>query len=193
VALLASLASRLAQVAVIGPALARLKRRAVRVAIGGALIGLFGVMGFAYLIVALRNGIEPYLGPIWTPVAIGGGLLLLAGIAYLVFIRPRGAEASTAEAQAAAVRDKIVGPARKLEGQVAKSPLQSLAIALAVGFAAASLLRILRGRQQAGAPRPYDGAGLRPPPHPASSERPAWMREVVLRETERRRRNGKSA
>lgn len=190
--LLASLAARAAQVAVVGPALARLKKRAVRAMIGGALIGLFGVMGFAYLIVALRNGVEQYLGPIWTPLAIGGFLLVLAGIAYLVFLKPRGSEASAAEAQAAAMRDKIVAPARKLEGQVAKSPLQSLAVALAVGFAAASVLRIIRGRGEPPHPRTTDGAGM-PPPHPRGPERPAWMREVVLRETDRRRGNGRSA
>jgi hypothetical protein len=190
--LLASLAARAAQIAVVGPAIARLKKRAVRSLIGGALIALFGIMGFAYLIVALRNGLEQYLGPIWTPLAVGGFLLVLAGIAYLVFLKPRGSEASKAEAQASAMRDKIVAPARKLEGQVAKSPLQSLAIALAVGFAAASVLRIIRGRGQQPQPRTTDGTGA-PPPRPRETERPAWMREVVLRETDRRRGNGRGA
>jgi hypothetical protein len=73
---------------------------------------------------------------------------------------------------------------------VAQRPLQSLAIALAVGFAGASLLRLLRGRQQPAPPPRHDGYG-QAPPHPTAAERPAWMREVVLRETDRRKGNGR--
>lgn len=193
-ALLASLAGRFARVALVGPALTRLKRRAIRVAVGGALIFAFGIIGFAYLLVALRTELERHIGPIWTPLAIGAGLLVLAGIAYLVFIRPRGSEAQTAESQAAAIRDKIVGPARKLEGQVAERPLQTLALALAVGFAAASVLRMLRGRQQDAGRRAHDGVGdAAPSEPPPAGQRPAWMREVVLRETERRKADGRGA
>jgi hypothetical protein len=190
--LLVSLAGLLAQVAMVGPAIARLKRRAIRSAIGGALIALFGILGLVYLLAALRTVLEGEIGPVWAPVAIGGGLAVLAGIAYLVFLRPRAPEGKTAAAtQADAVRDRIVGPARAIEGQIAQRPLQSIAIALAVGFAAAALLRMLRDRRPPAAPR-YDGYGQRPP-HPSGAERPAWMREVVLRETERRRANGKGA
>lgn len=188
-ALIASLASRLAQVALVGPAIARLKRKAIRSAIGGALLALFGILGLVYLLAALRTALEREIGPLWAPVAIGGGLLVLAGIAYLVFLKPRAAESDAATMQADAMRDRIVGPARAIEGQVAQRPLQSIAIALAAGFAGASLLRILRGRTPSPTPR-HDGYG-QPPPHPMGAERPAWMREVVLRETDRRKANGR--
>ncbi len=186
-ALIASLASRLAQVALVGPAIARLKRKAIRSAIGGALIALFGILGLIYLLAALRTALEREIGPLWAPVAIGGGLLVLAGIAYLAFLRPRGGDRETAGTEADAVRDRIVGPARAIEGQVAQRPLQSIAIALAVGFAGAALLRMLRGR----APSPPRYDRYAPPPHPTGAERPAWMREVVLRETDRRKGNGR--
>lgn len=188
-ALIASLASRLAQVALVGPAIARLKRKAIRSAIGGALLALFGILGLIFLLAALRAVLEQEIGPIWAPVAIGAGLLVLAGIAYLVFLKPRRAEREGATSEAEAVRDRIVGPARAIEGQVAQRPLQSIAIALAVGFAGATLLRMLRGGRTPSAPR-YDGYGA-PPPHPMGAERPAWMREVVLRETDRRKANGR--
>ncbi len=188
-ALIASLAGRLAQVALVGPAIARLKRKAIRSAIGGALLALFGVLGLIFLLAALRVVLEQEIGPIWAPVAIGAGLLVLAGIAYLVFLKPRRAEREDATSEAEAVRDRIVGPARAIEGQVAQRPLQSIAIALAVGFAGATLLRMLRGGRTPSPPR-YDEYGA-PPPHPMGAERPAWMREVVLRETDRRKANGR--
>lgn len=190
--LLTSLAGRAAQLALVGPVIARLKRRAIRAAVGGALIALFGVLGLVFLLTALRTELDRHLGAVWSPVAIGAGLLAIAGIAYLVFLKPRASEGEAAASQAEAMRDKIVEPARKLEGQVAKSPLQSLAIALAVGFAAASLLRILRGRQDQAARRGNDGTGV-PPSEPPPPRRPPWMREVVLRETERRKGNGRGA
>jgi len=190
--LLTSLAGRAAQVALVGPVIARMKRRAIRAAIGGALLALFGLLGLAYLLTALRNELDRHLGSVWSPLAIGAGLLVIAGIAYLVFLKPRVSEGEAAASQAEAMRDRIVGPARKLEAQVAKSPLQSLAVALAVGFAAASLLRLLRGRQDQAARRSYDGTGAPPPSEPPPPQRPPWMREAVLRETERRKGNGRA-
>jgi hypothetical protein len=190
-ALFASLAGRFAQIALVGPAIARMKRNAVRDAIGGALIALFGIVGLIFLLAGLRTVLEGEIGPVWAPVAIGGGMLVLAGIAYLAFLRPRASEGKAAAIEAEAMRERIAGPARAVESQVTQRPLQSIAIALAIGFAGASLLRMLRGRRQAPSPR-YDGYGQRPP-HPAGAERPAWMREVVLRETDRRKSNGRGA
>ncbi len=160
----------------------------MRTAIGGALLALFGVLGLVYLLAALRTVLDGAIGPVWSPVAIGGGLVVLAGIAYLAFLQPRTSEGRAAATQVEAVRDKIVGPARVLENEVAQRPLQALAIALAVGFAGATLLRLMRGRQPP--PARFDAYG-RPPPHLVGAERPAWMREVVLRETDRRRDNGR--
>jgi hypothetical protein len=190
---LASLASRAAQLALIGPAIARLKRRATRMAIGGVLVAIFGAFALAYLVIGAHIALERQIGPLWAPLAIGVAFIALAAIAYLAFLRPRASESESADARAAAVRDKIAGPARRLEGQVASNPLQSLAIALAVGFAAASLLRLLRGRERAAEPPPSSPWPRQAAGEPPRGERPPWMREVVLRETERRRTNGKGA
>jgi hypothetical protein len=189
--LLASLAGRAAQMALIAPALARLKRRATRTIVGGVLLLVFGGFGLAYLLIALRLELERYIGPAWTPLAIGLAFCLFAAIAYFALLRPRKSEAMSAEAQASEMRDRIVAPARRLESQVSSNPLQSVAIALAVGFAAASLLRLLRGGERRAPASPWprrDGEAPRP-----EATRPAWMREVVLRETDRRRANGKGA
>ena len=182
-ALIASLAGRLAQVALVGPAIARLKRKAIRAAIGIALLALFGILGFVYLLAALRTLLEREIGPLWAPLAIAGGLLALAGIAYLAFLRPRGAESDNSASPADVVRDRMTGTARALEGQVAQRPLQSLAVALAVGFAGAMLLRLVRGRQRAAR---KDG-----PDAPSDAELAAWVREAVQREAERRKANGR--
>jgi hypothetical protein len=193
VAFLASLASRAAQVALIGPAVARIKRRATRAAVGGVLVLVFGGFGVAYLLIALRVELERHIGPLWAPVAIGGVLCLLALVAYVALLRPRRSEHASVEAQAQAVRDRIVAPARRLEGQIVGNPLQSVALALAVGFAAASLLRMLRrDRETPAAPAsPWPREQAAQPRR--ESERPPWMREVVLRETDRRRTDGKGA
>lgn len=187
-ALIASLAGRLAQVALVGPALARMKRKAIRTAIGAALLALFGIFALVYLLAALRIVLEREVGPVWAPLAIGGGLLVLAGIAYLAFLRPRAAERETSAVPADLVRERIAEPARVLQGQVAQRPLQSVAIALAVGFAGATLLRLLRGRRHATPP-----GNFARPPAPSDAEWSAWLREAVRQEAERRKANGRGA
>ncbi len=173
---LASLAGRLAQVALVGPAIARLKRRAARTALGGALLALSGLGGLVFLLAALRTWLDGMIGPIWSPAAIGAGLLVCAGIAGLVFLKPRATKGEKAATQAEALHDTLVGPARAREDRVARHPLQSLAIALAAGFAGATLLRLRRGRRPA-APLPRDDDNGR-------------MRDAALHATHRRKGNG---
>lgn len=190
--MLASLVGRLAQVALIGPAVARFRRKTVRTLIGGVLIAFFGVFGLAYLLIGLRQELDWYLGPIFAPLAIGAVLFVFAGIVYLALLRPRRSDAETAARQAAAMRHKIARPARKIEEQVAGNPLQSVAAAAAVGFAAAYLLRFLRQRSKAG----EGEAGGRRHDDDDENTPPPWAREVlreVLREARRRRANGSGA
>ncbi len=184
-ALIASLAGRLAQVALVGPALARMKRKAIRTAIGGGLLVLFAILALVFLLAALRTVLEREIGPVLAPLAIGGGLLVLAGIAYLAFLRPRTTDADTPATPSELFRDRVAGPARAVEGQIAQRPLQSVAIALAVGFAGATLLRMLRGRRQS----PREDGYSRPP----EADIPAWLREAAQREAERRKANGRAA
>jgi len=187
-----SMAGRLARLALVAPAITRMKRRAVRSTIGGALILVLGTLGFAYLLIAVRVELERHIGPLWAPVAIGGALCLFAGIAYLAYFRPRRARAQPAEAATAGLPPEVTASVRRLETQVANRPLQSVAVALAVGFAAAYALRLLRKDRTPAAPPPSSPWPRAPEPR-RDGERPPWMREVVLRETDRRRTNGKGA
>lgn len=167
-----------------------MKRNAVRAAIGLALVAVLGGLGLTYLLIALRHQLEREIGPLWTPLAIGGVLALTALIAYVALLRPRHAGRAAAAAPSLGMPPELAAPLRNIESTVSKNPLPSIAVALAAGFAAAAVLRIVR-RQRTGAPR-GNGAYGQPPPHPSGAERPAWMREAVLRETGRRKGNGRS-
>ena len=185
-----NLAARMARLAMIGPMLARMKRNATRAAIGIGLVALLGGLALTYLLIALRYQLEQEIGPLWTPLAIGGGLAALALTAYLVFLRPRRESTAERATETAGAMPDLGAPIRNLESKVSKSPLLSLAIALAGGFAAASLLRVLR-------PRPRTGNGAAEPPG-SDKEMPTWMRDALLRdalrrEAERRKANGRGA
>jgi hypothetical protein len=187
------LAGRLAQVALVGPAVARMKRRAIRSAIGIALVGLCGTLGAIYLLAAVRFELEQYIGPLWAPVAIGGVLCLVALVAYLVLLKaPRRPQAeAAAETSSLGLPPDLAAPIQQLGAQVSSKPLQSIALAVAAGFAAAMVLRMVRQRNQRKA-APQSAA---PPPRANGRAEPdgPWVREVVLRETERRRANGRGA
>jgi len=180
--------------ALIAPAIARLKRNATRAALGIGLIVVFGGFGLAYLLIALSRLLEREIGPLWTPVAIGGVLCLAALGAYLALLRPRARPHASHEAAAIGLPPELAAPMRNLETRVAKNPLASIAVAVGAGFAAAALLRMLRGRRYPASPWPPGGVGAaQPRPGTGTSERPSWMREVLLRETERRKSNGRGA
>ena len=183
-----SLAGRLAQVALVAPALARMKRCAIRMSVGGALVLVFGLFGLAYLLIALRIAVEPLIGPLWTPLAIGGGLCLIAFVAYLGLVRPlRPMEKPLAASEEKAIPAALAEPMQRIETHVAKNPLQSVAIALAAGFAATMLLRLLRRPR----PQPTRSAAA----HKANghADADAWLREMVARELDRRRAEERTA
>lgn len=186
------LAGRLARIALVAPALARLKRSATRAAIGLGLVLVLGGLALAYLLIAVRYQLEREIGPLWTPLAIGGGLAIAALIAYFALLRPRRPREAAASAEAIGVPPELAASMRTLETKVARNPLPSIAVALAAGFAAAAVLRMLRRRDATPPPRGAD-SGLGTAPRTSRPEQPPWMREVLLRETERRRANGKGA
>jgi hypothetical protein len=185
------LAGRLARIALVAPALSRLKRNATRAAIGIGLVLVLGGLGLAYLLIALRYQLEREIGPLWTPLAMGGGLALAALAAYFALLRPRRPRQAAASAEAIGVPPELAASVRTLETKVANNPLPSVAVALAAGFAAAAVLRMLRRREAAPPPRGTTAFGTAP--STGRPEQPPWMREVLLRETERRRTNGKGA
>ena len=188
-----SMAGRLARLALVAPAIERMKRRAIRNAIGAGLVIVFGTLGVAYLLIALRVELEYYIGPLWAPVAIGGTLCLIAGISYLVYLRPRRPRRQPAQAPSIGIPPELSASVRGLETQVANRPLQSVAVALAVGFAAAYAMRLLRKDRAPAAAPPPSSPWPRAPDPLREAERQAWMREGMLREADRRRANGKGA
>jgi hypothetical protein len=192
VSLATLLAGRVARIALLAPALARMKRNAVRAALGIGLVALFGGLGLAYLLVALRVQLEREIGPLWAPLAIGGVLALAALVAYLALLRPRRRRAPAMTAESAGLPPELGASMRTLETKVAQNPLPSIAVALAAGFAAAALLRLLRQRSAAPRPRADGAADTAPPPRTSRSEPPPWTRETIVRETERRKGNGRA-
>jgi hypothetical protein len=49
-----------------------------------AAIALFAVVCFIFLLVALNAALLPWVGPIWAPLIIAGGALVIAAILYIV-------------------------------------------------------------------------------------------------------------
>lgn len=181
-ALVASLAGRLARVAMVAPAVARIKSKVARMITGGLLLVLLGSIGVIYLLAAFRVELERYLGVVWPPVIIGVLFCVFAGIAYLMFLRPRRSDARAAEAEDKKVMKRFVRPAQRVEGKIAARPWLSFGGSLATGFAAAYLLHLLRGgknRKDKISPQRVDDGATRQP----------WTRQVEIRETEPRKTN----
>ena len=97
--LLWSLAGQAARVAIFGSALRRLKKKTARFAMGLGLILMLGPLGLILILAGVRAEIEAMIGPVWSPIAIGGILILGSLVAYFVFMRPRKADESKAEEQ----------------------------------------------------------------------------------------------
>ena len=114
------LAGRLARIALVAPALQRLKRNAVRTAIGIGLVAVLGGLGLTYLLIALRYQLEREIGPLWTPVAIGGVLALAALVAYAALLRPRRARRAVAS-EPVGLPPELAAPLRNIESTVPKA------------------------------------------------------------------------
>jgi hypothetical protein len=175
--LVTSLANKVARVALIGPALTRLKRNVIRSVIGGALLIVLGATGAFFLLAALRIELEHLLGSTWAALVIGVAFFLFVGIAYLAFLRPRRSDAEEARASLRRVHDKVVRPARRFEDQLGAQPWLNLAGSLGTGFVAAFLVHLLQAKRRVPLASLRSGDGLDPA---------QWSREVVIHETEPR-------
>jgi hypothetical protein len=160
----------------IGPAIARLKRKIVRSVVGGVLLALLGGIGLLFPLAALRTELERHLGPTWSPLVIGAVFCVLAGIAYLTFLRPRQSEVRDARAAERMAHEKFVRPTRRIEAKLSAKPWLSLAGSLGTGFAAAFLVYLLRAKRRTSGATPQ-GNGLDTTP---------WSRRVVIQESEPR-------
>jgi len=74
----------------------------------GAIAALFGTAGLGLLTVALWNLLLPAIGPVWTPVALGGGMLVIASVPMLVLSHEL--QKRKAEEMRAADIERLVGP-----------------------------------------------------------------------------------
>jgi hypothetical protein len=175
--LVTSLASRAARVALIGPAITRLKRQLVRSVVGGVLLAVLGGIGAIFLLAALRTELERHIGPTWSPLIIGVVFCIIAGVAYLSFLRPRQSDAREARAAERKAQDKFVRPTRQLEAKLSHRPWLSLAGSLGTGFVAAFLVYLLQARRRNSRVPRSSGNGLDTDP---------WSRQVVIRESEPR-------
>ena len=168
---LTSLAKRAVSTPFITARLIRLKRTVVRVAIGGTLLTLFGVLGLAHLLAALRVWLEQFLGFVWSPVAIGAVFMLAATAAYLVFLRPERGDRARDKTPKNSAPTLIT----QLHQGLSSIPVAKIGIALAGGAVAALGWRFFRKRDLSRLNGEFPAA------------RP-WAREIVLRETRPRSR-----
>jgi hypothetical protein len=176
--LVTSLASRAARVALIGPAVTRLKRKLVRSVVSGILLAVLGGIGALFLLAALRTELERHLGPTWSPLIIGVTFCLFAGITYLVFLRPRAADAREARAAERKANNDFVRPVRRFEEKLSARPWLSVAGSLGTGFLAAFLVYLLQAKKRRNSRMArHSGNGLDTIP---------WSRQVVIQESEPR-------
>ena len=118
-------------------------------AVAFAAIGLFVVIAFSFMLVALYNYLLTWIGPIWAPLAIAGGSLLIAFVLFIAL-----------QIQTAAIKEREAQNRREIEANVAlaatalsvlpellKSPLLrsvGIPVGLYVGF-----LMLTRSRKPA--------------------------------------------
>lgn len=78
-------------------------------AIAWSAVALFALIGIAFLLVALHAGLVGWLGPIWAPLAIAGGALVVALAIFIVLrIADTIAERRSAERRHAAEKTALV-------------------------------------------------------------------------------------
>lgn len=84
--------------AILGIEVDELVDNARKNAISWGVIGLFGLVGLAFLLVAAHAALVDWIGPIWAPLSIAG-LSLLMALAIYVSLRIMDAIAKRREAQ----------------------------------------------------------------------------------------------
>jgi hypothetical protein len=109
-------------------------------AIAWSAIAFFALVGMVFLLVALYTGMVDWLGPIWGPLAIAGGALLVA-LAIYVGVRIAANVVATREAQRRHSAEKtalVTTAAITAVPMLLKSPLMRT-IGIPVGGALAAL------------------------------------------------------
>ena len=61
-----------------------LKERIKKDVVAWSVVAVFAAIGFVFLVVALHAWLATVMGPIWAPLVIAGGALLIALVAFLV-------------------------------------------------------------------------------------------------------------
>lgn len=123
-------------------------------AIAWGAIGLFGLVGLAFLLVAAHTALVAWIGPIWAPLAIAGFSLLVALVIYVV-IRIIDDIASRREAQrrhAAETTALVTTAAMTALPMVMKSPLMK-SVGLPLGGALAALYFLSKPGERTGRDR----------------------------------------
>ena len=69
---------------ILGVEVDELIERLKKNAIAWSAVALFALIGLAFLLVALHTALVGWIGPIWAPLAIAGGALLVAFAIFLV-------------------------------------------------------------------------------------------------------------
>lgn len=137
--------------AILGIEVDELVDNARKSAIAWSAIGLFGLIGLAFLLVAAHTALVDWIGPIWAPLSIAG-LSLLAALAIYISIRIMDDIAKRREAQrrhSAETTALVTTAAITALPMVMKSPLMRN-IGLPLGGALAALYLLSRPGERTG-------------------------------------------
>lgn len=120
-------------------------------AIAWGAIGLFGLIGLAFLLVAAHTALVAWIGPIWAPLAIAGFSLLVALAIYVVIsIIDDIAKRREAQRRRAAETTALVTTAAMTAlPMVMKSPLMR-SVGLPLGGALAALFLLSKPGERTG-------------------------------------------
>lgn len=137
--------------AILGIEVDELVDNARKNAIAWGAIGLFGLIGLAFLLVAAHTALVDWIGPIWAPLSIAG-LSLLAAFAIYISIRIMDDIGKRREAQrrhSAETTALVTTAAITALPMVMKSPLMRN-IGLPLGGALAALYLLSRPGERTG-------------------------------------------
>lgn len=147
---LASLLMAGARVSLVSSAVAAAKRKMMRALLVYSIVGVFALAGLVYLLAAAHGLIAARVGDTYAALYMGSGLLLLAVLIAVIYglstRRRRRPARSEFRLPPGAIPKLDPEALRKARDSVRGAPLQSVAIAAAVGYAAITLIRVLRGR-----------------------------------------------